>query len=229
MGKRTDVNPSGYHSYGRTKKEKVINFGAFIKDFGWTGSWREDEETEMIFMTATRGDSERIDIEYPVNQGWPDVYYTFAGNTIKCRNVSQAAKLAQAIPDSDKMRYNARRLSNARRRASGLGNSERAGTGLQGVGEPDENGADDIMSVLSTTLPFDKESSIEDVILALKQHRNPTIVWINRISGKIESAMMRTGKKHNRVSTNKEGKVIIQFIDERGFHSVYVESIVAIS
>jgi hypothetical protein len=229
MGKRTDINPSGYHSYGRTKQEKLINFGLFIKDFGWTGEWRQDEETEMLFLKATRGDSERIDIEYPANQGWPDVYYTFAGNTIKCRNVSHAAKFAQATPDPEKMRRSSRRLSRARRRASALGNSGAVGTGAQGTGEPDDGGADDLVSVLGTTLPFDKESGIEDVILALKQHRNPTIVWVNRISGRVESAMMRTGKRHNKVCMNKEGKVIIEFTDERGFHAVYVERIVAIS
>jgi hypothetical protein len=229
MGKKTDINPSGYHSFGRTHKEKVYNFAVFIKEFGWTGEWHEDEETEMVFLKATRGDSERIDIEYPVNQGWPDVYYTFAGNTIKCRNVSMAAKFAQATPDTDKMRRNSRRLSKRRTPASGLGRSGRAGIAAPASAEPERNASEDIVAALATSLPFDKESTVEEVILALKQHRNPTIIWVNKISGDVNSAMMRTGKRHNKVTTNKEGKVIIQFTDERGFHAVYVESIVGLS
>ena len=80
-----------------------------------------------------------------------------------------------------------------------------------------------------TSLPFDKESTVEEVVAALRQHRNPTIIWVNRISGNVNTAMMRTGKRHNSVTANKEGKVIIQFTDENGFHAVYVESIVGIS
>jgi hypothetical protein len=216
-------NPSGYHSSGVTHKDKVNNFARFIKDFGWTGQWKEDPDSDILTLTAARGDNERIDIEWPAPQWWPDVWYTFAGNTIKCRNISHAAKLAQELPDAEAMR----RATARRRAASRPKGAEGLLRGASGEGSPELNGA--VAAELVTSLPFDKESTAKEVAAALKKHRNPTIIWVNRISGKINSAMMRTGKRHNKVSTNKEGKVIIQFTDETGFHAVYVESIVGLS
>jgi hypothetical protein len=209
-------NPSGYHSSGVTHKDKVNNFARFIKDFGWTGQWKEDPDSDILTLTATRGDNERIDIEWPDIHSSPGVWYTFAGNTIKCHNISQAAKLAQELPDAERMKRAAYR---SKPRISSLNGS---GPAIGIVG-------DDLPGALATSLPFDKESTANEVAAALKKHRNPTIIWVNRISGKVNSAMMRTGKRHNKVTTNKEGKVIIQFTDETGFHAVYVESIVGLS
>jgi hypothetical protein len=220
MTKQRNIrNPSGYHSSGATHKDKVNNFALFIKDFGWTGKWKEDEDSLILTLIASRGDNERIDIEWPAPQWWPDVWYTFAGNTIKCRNISHAAKLAQALPDAETLR----RASRRRRRSISLPLS--SGPAIAIPGESVES----LTESLLTSLPFDKESTVEEVVAALRRHRNPTIVWVNRISGDVNSAMMRTGKRHNSVTANKEGKVIIQFTDEHGFHAVYVESIVGIS
>lgn len=209
-------NPSGYHSYGKNPKEKVHNFACFIKDFGWTGKWKEDEDSNILTLNAARGDNERIDIEWPATQWWPDVWYTFAGNTVKCRNISHAAKLAQDKPDASIMKRA------AHRRKPRISSTNGSGPAIGIVG-------DDLPGALATTLPFDKESTAGEVAAALKKHRNPTIIWVNRISGKVNSAMMRTGRRHNKVMTNKEGKVIVQFTDETGFHAVYVESIVGLS
>lgn len=212
-------NPSGYHSFGATHKDKVNNFARFIKDFGWTGQWKENEDSDILTLNAIRGDNERIDIEWPATQWWPDVWYTFASNSIKCRNISHAAKLAQGRPDAEAMRRASRRRRRSIPRASS------SGPAIAIPGEPVESLAES----LATSLPWDKESSVEEVVAALRQHRNPTITWVNRISGDINTATMRTGKRHNSVTTNKEGKVIIQFTDENGFHACYADSVIGLS
>jgi hypothetical protein len=220
VGVYNAVNPSGYHSFGKNHKEKVWNFAAFIKDFGWTGNWWEDEETEMVHLKATRGDVERIDVEYPVNQGWPDVFYTLAGGTIKCRNISQAAKLAQEKPDVDKMRAASRRLRNGKATASPPQAAQ--GPAIATVGA-------DLIPELTGSLPFDKESTADEVKQALVKHKNPVITWVNKVSGQVDSAMIKTKSKQFKVTESKDGKVIINFSTDRGFRAVYANSIIGVS
>lgn len=210
-------NPSGYHSSGATHKDKVNNFARFIKDFGWTGSWKEDEDSDILTLNATRGDNERIDIEWPATQWWPDVWYTFAGNTIKCRNISHAAKIAQDLPDADAMR----RASQRRKRRISLPLS--SGPAIAIPGDPGES----LVESLATSLPWDKESPPDEVKTALLKHKNTTITWVNRLTGNVKSGMIKP--KNLRVTTNKEGKVIIEFADEFGFHACYADSVIGVS
>jgi hypothetical protein len=216
-GRRVIHNDSGYHSFGATHKDKVNNFALFIKDFGWTGKWREDEDSDILHLNATRGDNERIDIEWPQGQWWPDVWYTFAGNTIKCRNISHAAKLAQDLPDAAAMRRASQR---SRRR---IPSQFTTGPGIAIVGEPGES----LVESLSTSLPWDRESKAGEVKVALLKHKNTTITWVNRINGAVKSGMIKN--KTLKVTTNKEGKVVIQFADEFGFHACYADTVIGVS
>ena len=216
MSKGTVKNPSGYHSFGATHKDKVNNFAKFINDFEWTGKWYVDDDSEILHLNATRGDNERIDIEWPETQWWPDVWYTFAGNTIKCRNISQAAKLAQELPDAERMR----RASHRARRSISLPLA--SGPAIAIVGDP----ADELISSLTTSVPWDTESKAGEVKAALLKHRNTTITWVNRISGKVNSAMIKP--RNFKVTTTKEGKVVIQFADDFGFHACYADSVIGV-
>lgn len=218
--KRFIKNASGYHSHGKTHKEKIFNFGVYIKQFGWEGSWSEDEESAILKATMTRGDSEKIEIEWPETQWWPDVWYTFGGESIKCRNISMAAKIAADKPDAKKMRRTSRRKS------YGISGAFLPGGSNNGSSE---DAADDLIAAMSTTLPFDKESTPEEIKAVLKAHRSPTITWINRISGDVNTDIVKTWSRHLKVTTNKDGKKIIHFIGHDCFHAVYADSIIGIS
>jgi hypothetical protein len=210
-------NPSGYHSFGVTHKDKVNNFALFIKDFGWHGKWKEDEDSLILTLDAARGDNERIDIEWPATHSSPGVWYTFAGNTIKCHNISQAAKLAQALPDAEAMR----KANYRRKRRAPLPLS--SGPGIAISGESFESLAEN----LSTSLPWDKESPPGEVKAALLKHKNTTITWVTSITGDVKSGMIKT--KNLKVTANKDGKVIIEFADDFGFHACYADSVIGIS
>jgi len=231
--KRLVHNPSGYHSSGKDHKEKVHNFCLFIKDFGWTGKWKQDDDAEILHMNATRDDNEKIDIEWPDNQWWPDVWYTFAGATIKCRNISHAAKIAQTEPDPERMRRSARRRSYGVTGAS-LQGSSRPGSGLSraGVGSGDPDAADAgeaIVAALKGYVPFTHESTAEEVHVELKSYKVPTITWVNRMTGAVNTAMIKTKSRHFRITKNGDGKVIINFADEFGFHAVYANSVIGVA
>ena len=216
MSRGTVKNPSGYHSFGATHKDKVNNFAKFIKDFEWTGKWYVDDDSEILHLNATRGDNERIDIEWPETQWWPDVWYTFAGNPIKCRNISHAAKLAQDLPDAERMR----RASHRARRSIALPLASGPGIAIS------ELPAESLVERLSTSVPWDTESKAGEVKAALLKHRNTTITWVNRINGAVKSAIIKP--KNFKVTTNKEGKVIIQFADDFGFHACYADSVIGV-
>ena len=239
--KRLIKNPSGYHSHGKTPEEKVHNFALFIKEHGWTGTWQRDEESRILTLKASNGDNEKIDIEWPEGQWWPDVWYSFAGNTIKCRNISHAAKLAQEPPDQDAMRRAASKRKKVALRHSVVG-PNRAATGRTESGLPLDlpspssglrsdmcASAEELIESLAVSLPFDKESTQAEVVAVLKRHRNPTITWVNRLTGQVHTGTIKSGGRNNRVTTTKEGKVIITFADPFGFHSVYVRSIIGFS
>jgi len=210
-------HPSGYHSYGVTPKDKINNFAKFIKDFGWTGKWKEDEDSNILTLNASRGSNERIDIEWPAIQWWPDVWYTFASNTIKCRNISHAARLAQELPNAGYMK----RVSRLRKRRTRLPLSSGPGTATL-----DDSG-ESLADSLATSLPWDKESPPGEIKAALLKHKNTTIIWVNRMTGDVKSGMIKT--KHLKVTINKEGKVIIEFADEFGFHACYADSVIGVS
>lgn len=214
-------NPSGYHSHGSTHKEKVYNFGVHIKQFGWSGKWREDDDSGILHATMTRGNAETITIEWPETQWWPDVWYEYAGCTMKCRNISQAAKIASEKPDPDKMRRSATRRKGSKGNGIAEAFAAEASNNGSSVGE--------LIDSLRTTLPFDKESTPEEIKAVIKDKVNPTIVWINRISGSAEQDYIKTWSRHLKITQNKEGKKIINFVGGHQFHSVYVDSVIGFS
>lgn len=214
-------NPSGYHSHGKTHKEKVFNFGQYIKQFSWSGGWEYDEEAKILHATLKRGNAEKIEIEWPDNQWWPDVYYSYAGDTIKCRNISAAAKLASEKPNPEKMRKALR--SKKRGKANGI-----AEAFAQEGGNSDSSTAELIES-LSTTLPFDRESTPEEIKAVLKTHINPVLIWVNRHSGEVQQDYIKTWSRHLKVDKNKEGRTIIHFVGANCFHAVYVDCVIGVS
>jgi hypothetical protein len=216
-GRRVIHHDSGYHSFGATHKDKVNNFARFIKDFGWTGKWKEDPDSDIVTLNAFRNDNERIDIEWPATQWWPDVWYTFAGYTIKCRNISHAALIAQEVPDAAKMKRAAQR---AKRRISPPFTT---GPAIAIPGEPGESLAES----LATTVPWDKESKAGEIKVILLKHKNTTITWVQTMTGAVKSGMIKA--KTLKVKTNKEGRVIIEFADEFGFHACYADCVIGVS
>lgn len=215
-------NPSGYHSSGKTHKEKVYNLGVYVKQFGWVGEWKQPEGDDVLTAEMKRGESETIKIWWPDNQWWPDVYYSYAGNETKCRNISQAAKIASEKPNPDKLHAAARRKRKGR---VGNGIAEAQASGASNNG----SSADELIAELATTLPFDKESTPEEIKEFFKGKRNPTIIWINRISGSVEQDYIKTWSRHLKVNKNKDGKTIIHFVGAHCFHSVYVDSVIGVS
>ena len=213
-------NPSGYHSHGKTHKEKVYNFGVHIKQFGWSGSWNEDEDSGILTAELKRSESERITIEWPDNQWWPDVFYSYAGDTIKCRNISQAAKIASEKPNVDRMRKSTRK-----KRTGG----SRIAEAFAAAGGNNDSTTEELIDALRTTLPFDRESTPEEIKAVIKTKVNPTIVWINRLTGRAESDYIKTWSRHLKVTENKEGKKIINFVGADRFRSVYVDSVIGFS
>jgi hypothetical protein len=219
--KRIIKNPSGYHSKGRTNKEKAVNFGLFIKEYGWSGKWEEDEETKDVILIAARGQGEQIDIRWYSNIPLQDVFYTYAGDSIKCRNVSGVALIAQEPPSQERMR------SAARKGRSQLGS--RISVAVPSEAGNSGSSADELIAVMATTLPFDRESTPEEIKSVLKKRRNPTITWINRLSGGVSQDIAKTWSRYLKVEANKDGKVIIHFVGEFGFHSVYLDSVIGVS
>jgi hypothetical protein len=191
-------NPSGYHSSGRTRKEKVVNFALFIKEFGWTGSWEENSDTEIVTLVAKR-DNERIEIEYAPASPWPDVYYTLLGHTIKCRNISMAAKIAQGQPDAERVKRAVSRRHN-------------------GIATPSSS------TPSKPLLNYLEDASEDDIGDALI---GDSITWLSGLGG--EPQTDRILPKQFKVTANKEGRTIIHFCGDFGFHSVYLDRIVNVS
>jgi hypothetical protein len=191
-------NPSGYHSKGATPKDKANNFGKFIKDFGWSGSWREDPETGDITLVAKR-DNEMIEAYWNNPIPWPEVFYSLGGNRIKCRNISMAAKLAQETPNADRARRGFRRAKSASPVANGSGPGK-------------------------ALLNYLEDASEDDIAGALV---GDTVTWTSALGG--EPQTDRILPKQFKVTANKEGRTIIHFCGDFGFHSVYLDAIVNVS
>jgi hypothetical protein len=205
-------NPSGYHSSGKTIKDKANNFGAFVKQFGWSGSWSVDDKTGNVILFATRGDSdESIEIIWykTPQSGEPngEVWYTLAGQNRRCHNVAEAAKIAQEPPNPAKM----------------LGvRSKRQSNGEMTTEE---------MEALQGSLPFDHESSDEEIKLVLFQKE---ITWVNRLSGRMRTEIVG-GRRHFKVVRRDDKHDYIDFVSvpPRGelpvFYAVHLDSIVSVS
>jgi hypothetical protein len=200
-------NPSGYHSSGKTLQEKAHNFGLFVKEYDWSGGYETKENGDVVLNTS-RGESEQIQITW-FKAGGGTVNYTLAGETVKCRNVSAAALIAQKQPDHSKLRKAARR--------------KRANIEL----DADSPIVQDIITAMQGSLPFDRESTPAELKLVL---RDKQIAWINRLSGQVQTAVVGVSKQFK---VNEE-KRYITFVESvpRGFvpcfRSVYLDSIVSV-
>lgn len=242
MTPRNVKNPSGYHSKGKSPKEKVVNFAAFIKEFAWTGSWKEDPTTGDITLIATR-EAERIEVYWNTPIAWPEVFYSYAGHKIKCRNVSAAAKIAQGEPDPERMRRIAGKLrvgtlSASMQRPSGpVGRPDGAEVPSDDPGDSDVSAGD--LEALRGYVPWDKASTPEEVKAELMHYRTPTITWVNRIAASVDkrkqgpdntinTATINTKSRKFNVSTNKTEEVIINFTDRYGFHAVYAHTVIGV-
>jgi hypothetical protein len=231
MTPRNVKNPSGYVSKGKNPKEKVVNFVNFIKEFGWTGSWKEDPETKDITLIANR-EAERIEIYWNTPIAWPEVFYSYASHKVKCRNVSAAAKYAQGEPDPERMRRVGKRVLTGSLGASmqppsgPVAGPDGAEVGSSDPGAPDAATGD--LEALRSYVPFDKTSTAEEVKEELKHYRTPTITWVNRLTGVVNSAIVKANSRNFKVTTNKKGEVIINFTDTFGFHAVYAHSVIGV-
>lgn len=205
---RTVKNPSGYVSHGRTAAEKATNFGVYAKQHGWKGKWSGEEEPHVVHLFCRRGENETIDIWWHENGSLmldrlP--VYSLAGERIKLRNVSAAAKVVTEQPDTSRLRKAVRK----QRRSLGV------------VDTPEE--ASELLASVQGSLPFDHESTDAEIETVLFKK---DITWINRISGQLHSAHVG-GVKQFAVK-NGDCPRQIQFIDDYGFHSVYLDSIVSV-
>jgi hypothetical protein len=199
MSKGPAHNPSGYHSKGKTIKDKANNFGMFIKEFGWTGGWKESPETGTITLIATR-DNERIEVYWNPPNPWPDeVSYFYGGTKLKLKNVSAAAKLAQETPDADRTRRGFRRRNN--------------GMSVALSSEP-----------VRPVLDYLEDAPEDDIASAII---GDSITWINSLTGDTESD--RILPRQFKVTANKDGRTIIHFCGDFGFHAVYLDAVVNIS
>jgi hypothetical protein len=232
--KRLIKNKTPYHSNGNTIMEKLCNFATFLKNEcdGWTGKIWVDDNSGIHYLQAFRDDNEKIEIEWPTVT-WPIILHTIANHTIKCRNVSHAAKIAYAEPDTSRLKRAGRgrrvdplggRLQDAQSLAPGRNSPDRV------TGTPDDSEAlEAIVAATKSYVPFDKESTKEEVEAELKRLRNPNIVWIGPLTHRVNSALVKTRSKHFKVNENKNGKIVLHFADDFGFHAVYADSIIAVS
>lgn len=200
-------NPSGYVSKGRTAAEKADNFGKYAKANGWQGKWSSKEEPHVVHLFCRRGESETIDIWWHANGSLildrlP--VYTLAGERIKLRNVSAAAKIVAGQPDTSRLRKAVRK----QRKQLGV------------VETPEE--AAELLASVQGSLPFDHESTDAEIKAVLN---NKSIMWINRISGQLNTATV--GGKQFKI-VNSDCPRQIHFCDSFGYHAVYLDSIVSV-
>lgn len=231
--KRIIYNKTPYRSHGKDIRETLANFATFLRNEcdGWSGKIWRDEDSGIHYMQAFRDDNEKIEIEWPTTT-WPVILHTIANHTIKCRNVSHAAKIAYAEPDIDRLKRAAKRRRSVSRLGAvpapsdPLAGENRPGRGPVPASDPDAATGD--LGTLKSYVPFTKESTAEEVKQELIHFRNPSITWINRLTGAVATAMVKTRSKHFKVAENKAGQVIISFADEYGFKSVYAASVIGV-
>ena len=218
---RVVKNPSGYVSHGRTAAEKADNFGKYAKSHGWQGKWSAKEEPHVVHLFCRRGESETIDIWWHANGSLildrlP--VYTLAGEKIKLRNVSAAAKVVAAEPDMSRLRKATRKQ---RRQMNG-----------DGPVKLSEDEISDYIAGMQGSLPFDHESTDEELKAVLKGR---TVTWVNRFSGQLNSAVVSDNPKQFKVIREPKPQVHFVYpvqrrtmIDTFGFRAVYLDSIVSV-
>ena len=194
---------------GTDSAAKAEFFGAFIREHGWKGKYDYDEDTGETHLWAKRGENERLDVYWQRNGSMGegrDPIYTLAGDQVKLRNLSAMAKIAAAKPDGERLQ----RAIRKKRKASDV---------------PDGGYTPEMMSDLQVALPFDDESSDEEIVAILD---HAAITWINRMSGDTESGI--AGSNHLEVVRREDGRHYVNFCDLLGgfFRSVYLSSIVSV-
>jgi hypothetical protein len=186
---------------GRDAGRKAQNFADYAKQYGWTSKWSESNGVTHLF--CRRGESETIDVWWQDNgcvMPGMEPIYTLAGERIKLRNLSAAAKVAEKRPDPE-------RLKRATKKRKGI---EYAGA----------------IDGLRTSLPFDDESDDDEIEAVL---HNRLITWMNRLSGQLYSARVNADKKFRVIRKDLASLDQIEFTDEEGFHAVYLHSIVSVA
>lgn len=187
---------------GRTGKEKAVNFGQYAKSYGWGGKWSAEDDSQSVHLFASRGENESIDIYWHERGVFISATYSLAGEKIRLHNVAAAAQVARNKPDEKRLNKAIRR----RRKSKSVDVTQIS---------------DDVIAGLQTSLPFDKESTDDEVKAVLF---NKSITWVNRQTGQVNSAIV--GGKSFKVVRN--GRDYIDFVDGFGFHAVYLDSIVSV-
>jgi hypothetical protein len=197
---RTVKNPSGYVSRGRSATDKASNFGKYAREHGWTGSFKEEDG--MVHLFARRGEGETIDIWwYPNGSLVLDKLpiYTLAGERIKLRNVSAAAKVAAEEPDTS-------RLRKAVRKQRGRGDVIAVKGSYDFTGMPD----DEIeASLLGRRIVWINSISGQPDTAMVEGRKT---LRVTRDSGE----------------DMKSVKAQVHFTDTSGFHAVYLDAIVSV-
>lgn len=188
--------------------EKAAMFMKNIADDWATEvSNREGEKTEV---TATRGD-ESIKIHWlqGVFHNGNGIYTDPLGRTIVMRNASACLKQAEVSEEVALQKAQAKQAGKRTRKGSGMGRPKNA---PQAEEVPQEK------------LPFDpEESTAKEIIKAVEGKR---ITWVNSLSGKVQSAIVRPHKANKILpGTAKSPSPIIQFMTEAGDCSVRISSI----
>lgn len=211
-------NKSGYTSVGKTAHDKATKFSDTIRLNGWLSKYTYDPETDITHVFARRGEDETLDVWWHGASCITQPKYTLAGEPIKLRNVSAA--VAVAAKEADRSRIG-RTVKRKARKMAPLGSplSDDAGV-AQGNGL-----AESISAAREALAPILGGTDVE----LKRELRHATVSWVNSQSGNVESAVV--GRVTNIVRTNIHGKLskpFVEFIDDRGFHAVYLDAIVGV-
>lgn len=215
-------NRSGYTSSGKGALAKAQKFTEAISSHGWQCKTTFDEGLGVTHLFARRSENETITIHWhePNGRIIPNdlPVYTLMGEPIKLRNVSAAVSIAVKPTDVSRAKKSSRR---ARRRIDALGRRIPApGERLTNATGSAIESLDAISAYESGSLPFDRESTDTEISIALKGR---PIAWLNSQSHNVENGVVR---KLNKVVRN--GRDYIDFVDDTGFHAVYLDKIVSV-
>lgn len=145
---------------------KANAFMKVCKDNSWQTKWKASESREWVEVTATR-DSEQIVIAWNEDQLMGPPQYTLNGYTRGLHSAAVAKRTVQQLkPALDDFKRAARKASGQLAKAT-------------------ENSTVPVAAPITYSLPFDVETSPDEVIL--KAVRGNTVVWRNRLTGQLES------------------------------------------
>jgi hypothetical protein len=203
-----EVAPEPKKETSTKSDEKAALFMKNIAD-DWSTkvSNREGEKTEV---TATRGD-ESIKIHWlqGVFHNGNGIYTDPLGRTIVMRNASACIKQSEVSEEVALQKAQAKQAGKRTRKGSGMGRPQNAPKAEE---------------VPQEKLPFDVEESTAKEIIAAVEGRK--ITWVNSVSGKVQSAMVKPSKANKILpGTKTSPSPIIQFMTESGECAVRISSI----